>query len=218
MSQRYQGTPQGLFLPPGPWGPWGSPKLPMVHKSQIFCMEAFNSESKILTHHQYNWLGPQSHEGLMDFMRPPSCYPRGAWNYQNAINFIQDRGGQRWVLKPLIHFSFFPIFSVFLLSSSLLPPRCSFLLVAPSSKSLFPPCCPFLLVAPSSLALLPLCHSFLCFISFRNVISSNLKKALRMDEQMGGRTDGRTTRQTDGRMDGRSDRRTDGRTGGKIIL
>ena len=61
-------------------------------------------------------------------------------------------------------------------------------------------------------------RSFLSFILFKNVISSNLKKALRTDKQMGGRTDGWTTGQTDGRMDGRSDRRTDGRTGGKIIL
>ena len=155
MSQRYQGTPQGLLLPPGPWG---SPKLPMGHKTQIFWMEGFNSASKILTHQQYNWL---------------------------------------------FHSSFFSIFSVFSLSSSLLPPRCSFLLVAPSSKSLFPPCYPFLLVAPSSLALLPLRHSFLCFISFRNIISSNLTKALHTDKQMGERTDGRIDGRTDGQTDGR---------------
>ena len=105
-------------------------------------------------------------------------------------------------------FTFFPFFLFFLPSSSLLPPRCSFLVVAPSSKSLFPHCYPFLLVAPSSLALLPLRHSFLCFISFSNIISSTLTKALHTDKQMGERTDGRT----DGRTDHRMDRRTDGWT------
>ena len=55
-------------------------------------------------------------------------------------------GGQRCVLKPLFNFSFFlchihffyDIF-IFSLSSSLLPPRYSLPLVAPSSSSLFLP-------------------------------------------------------------------------------
>ena len=95
-----RGPLRGSSYPLAPEGPLRVPQNP------DFWIEAFKSASKILTHHQYNLLGPQSNEGLMDFIRPPRCYPRGAWNYQNAINFIQERGGQRCVLKALFYFSF----------------------------------------------------------------------------------------------------------------
>ena len=61
-------------------------------------------------------------------------------------------GGQRCVLKPLFHFSFFlQLFHFFTLfiapsSTSLLPPRPSSLLVPPSSSSLLPPRPSFFLV------------------------------------------------------------------------
>ena len=48
----------------------------------------------------------------------------------------QDRGGQRCVLKPLFHFSFFYNFCIVSLFLSLLPPRRSFLLLPPSSSYL----------------------------------------------------------------------------------
>ena len=139
--------------------------------------------------------------------------PLGAWNYQNAINFIQERGGQRCVLKILFHFPFFPIFFCFSLSTLLLPPRCSFLLVALSSKSHFlpsrsflivaPPSCSLLLGAPSSSSLLPMFFFFQerHFIKFDESIT---------DGQMDGRTDDRTNEQMERLADGRMDGRTDG--------
>ena len=93
-------------------------------------------------------------------------------------------GGQRCVLKPLFHFSFFYNFFIFSLSSSLLPPRRSFLLAPPSSSSLLTPC--------SSFNLFQHCLNHL--ESIKGHFSSILTKALPTD----GRTDGPTDGPTDG--------------------
>ena len=91
-------------------------------------------------------------------------------------------GGQRCVLKPLFHFSFFYNFFIFSLSSSLLPPRRSFLLVPPSSSSLLPPRPSFFLVQQ--------CLNHL--ESVNGHFSSIWTKALPTDGRTNGRTDGRT--------------------------
>ena len=107
-------------------------------------------------------------------------------------------GGQRCVLKPLFHFSFFYnffIFHFFTTFSFFHSPRRSFLLVAPSSSSLLPPRPSFLLVPPSSLFLfLP-----------RPALSQSLRIHKRpffieFDESVTDRpTDGPTNRRTNGR-------------------
>ena len=81
---------------------------------------------------------------------------RGDADHINTFSFLcigTRPGGQRCVLKPLFHFSFFYNFFIFSLSSSLLPPRHSFLRVHPSSSSILTPCPSFLLVPPSSSSL-----------------------------------------------------------------
>ena len=83
---------------------------------------------------------------------------------------------------PLFHFSFFHNFFIFSLSSSLLPPRRSFLLVAPSSSSLLPPCSSFFLVQ----------HCLNHLESIKGHFSSILTKALPTDQPTNGRTNQRT--------------------------
>ena len=90
-------------------------------------------------------------------------------------------------------FHFFYNFFIFSLSSSLLPPRRSFLLVAPSSSSPLPPCPSFLLV-PSSFCLVQHCLNHL--ESIKGHFSSILTKALRTDGRTNGRTDGPTNGRT----------------------
>ena len=103
-------------------------------------------------------------------------------------------------MRPQATFSFFiflQLFHFFTLlvtpsSSSLLPPRRSFLLAPPSSSSLLPPCSSFFLVQ----------HCLNLLESLKGHFSSILTKALPTDE----RTDGRTNGPTDGRTNGRTDK------------
>ena len=96
-------------------------------------------------------------------------------------------------------FHFFYNFFIFSLSSSLLPPRRSFLPVPPSSSSLIPPRPSILLVLPSSSSLLPPRPSFFlvqhCLNHLESVnghFSSIWTKALPTDQRTNGRTDGLT--------------------------
>ena len=118
-----------------------------------------------------------------------SYYPRILFHNKSEKRWIYIRSavktrprGQRCVLKPLFHFSFFYNFFIFSLSSSLLPPRRSFLLVPLSFLSLFPPCPSFFLFQN--------CLNHLEFV--KGHFSSILTKALRTNGPTNGPTDGRT--------------------------
>ena len=111
--------------------------------------------------------------------------------------------GQRCVLKPLFHLSFFLQLFHLSHSSSLFPPRRSLLCAHPSSSSILPPRPSFLLVPPSSSSLLPTCSSFFLvqhclnhLESIKGHFSSIFTKALRTDGPTNGRTDGPTDGRT----------------------
>ena len=106
------------------------------------------------------------------------------WYYQNKTTGVNDASSSHVFI-----FHFFTTFSFFH------SPRCSFLLVAPSSLPLIPPRPSFLLVPPSSLfVFLP-----------RPALSQSLRIHKRpffidFDESVTDRpTDGRTDQRTDGR-------------------
>ena len=95
-------------------------------------------------------------------------------------------------LSDFFIFYFLKNFFIFSLSSSLLPPRPSFLLVPPSSSSLLPLCPSFLLVPPSRTSFLLIQHCLNHLESVKVHFSSILTKVLPTDQ----RTDQRTDRQT----------------------
>ena len=99
-------------------------------------------------------------------LKPPqrSSYGLGSLNlvkwypFEDKSRDIKVNKTQRSTMRPQATFSFFIFLQLFIssLSSSLIPPCPSFLLIPPSS-SLLPPRHSFLLVTPSSLSLLPHC-------------------------------------------------------------
>ena len=103
---------------------------------------------------------------MVTLIRPSGLTPltsdHGTWLASNLLLWSVRRSSplhknktQRSTMRPQATFSFFiflqfsPFFThlVAPCSSSLLPPRCSFLLAPPSSSSLLPPCSSFFLVS-----------------------------------------------------------------------
>ena len=118
----------------------------------------------------------------------------------NREKLDKKQGTARPMMRPLATFSFFiflSYFFIFSLSSSLVPPRSSFLLVPPSYSFLLPPRSSFLLVPPSSSSLLPPHPSFFliqhCLNHLESVkvyFSSILTKAIQTDQPTDRLTNG----------------------------